>query len=162
MPSQPPPPPSGRARARILAVDDTAANLAALGVLLEPLGHLADLANSPNEALRRAQGEPYDLILLDLRMPLMDGLETARRLRRMGQTAPILLMTAFEFPQDELEALEELIPIDVAAGLIRPELLTAKVKGWLSLQLSARTWKTLAGELALENDRLRGKVRTEP
>lgn len=153
-------PTSGPARARILAVDDTPANLAALGILLEPLGHTVDLATCGKDALRMAQGKPYDLILLDLRMPMMDGLETARCLRRMGQEAPVLLMTAFEYPAEEMEALEDLVPIDVAAGLVRPELFSAKVKGWLALQLSIRTWKTLAGELALENDRLRGKVRT--
>lgn len=153
-------PQSGAARARILAVDDTPANLAALGVLLNPLGHALDLSMSGKEAVRMAKDQVYDLILLDLRMPMMDGLETARCLRRMGQEAPILLMTAFEYPAEEMEALEDLVPIDIAAGLVRPELFSAKVKGWLALQLSIRTWKTLAGELALENDRLRGKVRT--
>lgn len=87
----------------------------------------------------------------------MDGLETARRLRQQGFTAPILLMTAFEFPSDGIIDLSALEPADLAAGLLRPELLCAKVNGWISMQLSLRTWKTLARELAQENVRLRGK-----
>lgn len=152
-------PQSDSARGRILAVDDTPANLAALGVLLERLGQPADLTVCVKDALKWAQHHSYDLILLDLRMPMMGGLETAQRLRRMGQSAPILLMTAFEFPEDQVKDLDALVPIDVIAGLVVPELLTAKVKSWLSLHLSARTWKTLSSELALENERLRGKVR---
>lgn len=144
-------------RGRILAVDDTPANLAALKVLLAPLGHRVDTADLGVQALRMARETDFDLMLIDLRMPVMDGLETARRLRQQGFTAPILLMTAFEFPSDGIIDLSALEPADLAAGLLRPELLCAKVNGWISMQLSLRTWKTLARELAQENVRLRGK-----
>ena len=147
---------------RILAIDDTPANLAAFGVVLGPLGHRVDLATSGMQGLRLARETPYDLVLLDLRMPVMDGLETARRFREQGFPGPILLMTAFEFSADELRDLKTLEPVDFAAGLIRPELLCAKVSGWLTLQISLRTWKALAQELALENERLRGMLQAQP
>lgn len=142
---------------RILVVDDTPANLAALEIVLAPLGCATDAAASGVEALRRAAEREFDLILLDLRMPVMDGWETAHRLRQQGCRAPILFMTAFDGTPADAERLATLSPADRAPSLSRPELLRASAGGWLSLQRSVRTWKTLARELALENDRLKAK-----
>jgi signal transduction histidine kinase/CheY-like chemotaxis protein len=72
-------------RRRLLAVDDTPANAALLADLLAPLGFEVQTAASGREALRLVTLLPPDLILLDLVMPDMDGLETAQEIRRHSE-----------------------------------------------------------------------------
>ncbi len=70
------------ARRRLLVVDDTPANAALLADLLTPLGFEVQTAASGREALAAAIASPPDLVLLDLVMPEMDGLEVLREMRR--------------------------------------------------------------------------------
>jgi signal transduction histidine kinase/FixJ family two-component response regulator len=71
----------GGERRRILVVDDNASNTSMLVSLLEPLGFRIDTASNGEDALKAAGEQKPDLVLLDLVMPFMDGLETARLLR---------------------------------------------------------------------------------
>ncbi|MEJ2666470.1 MAG: response regulator transcription factor [Deinococcales bacterium] len=85
--------PAGISRARILVVEDDT-RLARL--IVEQLGHSGYSAESVglgNDALSRAEAEAFDLVLLDLNLPDIDGLEVAERLRQSGDT-PILMLTA--------------------------------------------------------------------
>ncbi len=66
---------------------------------LEEHGYHADLVNDGMEALRLASGGLYDLLVLDLRLPGMSGLEVLRTLRDRGNTVPVLVLTA----QDALD-----------------------------------------------------------
>jgi len=61
---------------------------------LESEGHQVVWAQTGPEALERATTEPFDLVLLDIGMPLMDGLEVLHRLRRAGLGTPVLMLTA--------------------------------------------------------------------
>src|SRR5688572_28921678 len=83
--------------ATVLLVDDTPENLVALEAVLEPLGHRVLKASSGEEALRHLLGAEIDLILLDVRMPGMDGFETARHIKDRERTRdiPIVFLTAF-------------------------------------------------------------------
>ena len=83
--------------ARILAVDDTRINLMVTTGLLEDTGIRIDTASCGPEAIRLAEAAPYDLILMDQRMPEMDGVETMRRIRGgKGPNAgtPFICLTA--------------------------------------------------------------------
>ena len=83
--------------ARILAVDDTRINLLVTTGLLRNTGIRIDTASSGQEAIRLAEKEAYDLILMDQRMPEMDGVETLRRIRlAKGPNAktPFICLTA--------------------------------------------------------------------
>lgn len=84
----------------ILIVDDTVANLLAYSAILKRLRCRIVLAGSGVEALRCTLDESFAVILLDVRMPEMNGFETAELLRKRPGTrdTPILFLSAFETP----------------------------------------------------------------
>jgi len=98
-PAETPPPSS------VLVVDDEPANLAALEVVLAPLGHRVELARSGRDALRALLHEDFAAVLLDVRMPDMDGFETAEliRSRPSTQSTPIIFITAFPHAEQDLQ-----------------------------------------------------------
>jgi CheY-like chemotaxis protein len=87
----------------ILLVEDDDANRRIAYLMLTELGYQADVAATGAEALERARARPYDVVLMDLHMPGLDGLETARRLRAEfpGRRPSIIALTASALPQDE-------------------------------------------------------------
>lgn len=90
----------------ILVVDDLEANRFLLREILEIAGHRVLLASDGREAIERAAADQPDVVLLDVRMPGMDGFEVCRTLRSMAETAylPIVLITANAAGDDELVA----------------------------------------------------------
>lgn len=80
----------------ILAADDHEVNRRILKLLLEPHGCNLTLVENGQEALEAAAGQRFDAILLDMQMPVMDGLEAARRLRAGGRNraTPVIALTA--------------------------------------------------------------------
>jgi signal transduction histidine kinase/HPt (histidine-containing phosphotransfer) domain-containing protein/ActR/RegA family two-component response regulator len=104
----PPPPADGRALPadlRILLVEDNAVNQAVALGLLEQLGLRADVAENGALALEALEARPYDVVLMDVQMPVMDGNEATRqlRLRERGEGAarlPVVAMTAHAMDGD--------------------------------------------------------------
>jgi len=88
----------------ILVVDDTPTNLRVVVECLEGLGHTVLIAQDGEEGLQRAAFMRPDLILLDVLMPGMDGLETCRRLKREEATRgiPVIFMTALSSLEDKI------------------------------------------------------------
>lgn len=83
--------------AKILLVEDSPTNQTVLSAMLRNAGHSVDIAECGSAALAQVQQNEYHLILMDVSMPDMDGMETTRRLRRMGAAladVPIVAMTA--------------------------------------------------------------------
>jgi CheY-like chemotaxis protein len=79
---------------RILIVDDSAAVRASLESLLEPFGFEVEHAEDGSAGLRRCGSARYDLILLDLHMPVLDGPTMLRFLRQWGNKTPVVLVTS--------------------------------------------------------------------
>jgi PAS domain S-box-containing protein len=94
---------------RVLVVDDNALNRKVVLLFLQQLGYQPSGAASGAEALALLQSRLYDLVLLDVQMPEMNGLETARRIRSLlsPERQPYLVaLTAFTFEDMRLQALE--------------------------------------------------------
>jgi CheY-like chemotaxis protein len=87
---------------QLLLAEDGTANQAVAMALLRRRGYAVDLANNGREAVERFEKGDYDLILMDLRMPEMNGLEATAAIRAMpgGRDVPIIAMTANAMQQD--------------------------------------------------------------
>src|SRR5881409_2705488 len=83
-------------QASILLVDDNAANLLAMEGVLEPLGHRLVKARSGNEALKCLLQEEFALILMDVRMPDMDGFQTVALIKQRPRMVdiPVIFVSA--------------------------------------------------------------------
>ena len=82
---------------KILVAEDDFANQRVATLFLQKLGYEADIAENGEEALSKAQASPYDLILMDCQMPLMDGFEATREIRNgdgPNRNVPIIALTA--------------------------------------------------------------------
>jgi two-component system response regulator HydG len=82
-------------RGRLLVVEDDTETRLAVSDLLRDLGHQVDAQSTAEAALERAFHEDYDVVLTDMRMSGMSGLELCARLSREGPRVPVVLMTAF-------------------------------------------------------------------
>lgn len=93
--------------ARILIIEDNAASLELLRYLVEHAGHTPLTASDGETGLRLAREAGVDLVLCDLQLPGIDGLELARRLRADPSWAPVKLVavTAYSMPGDRETAL---------------------------------------------------------
>jgi two-component system, OmpR family, KDP operon response regulator KdpE len=91
---------------RILIVDDEPSVRRALYITLQTLGFSISEASRGEEALMLAHTAPYDVVLLDINMPGMDGLETCRQLRRLLPRVGILMLTVRDSQEDKVQALE--------------------------------------------------------
>ncbi len=117
---------------RVLVVEDDAVSQEIELILLEAAGLAPEAVNDGREAVEKARGGFYELILMDVQMPVMDGLDATRAIRKLpGMAAvPILAMTANAFEDDRSAC--------IAAGMnayigkpLEPEVMYATVLEWL-------------------------------
>jgi two-component system, sensor histidine kinase len=93
---------------RILVVDDVEENRALVEVLLKKLGHKVSFSKNGQEAVDLCKKEEFDAILMDIQMPVMDGMEASRQIRADGRNTrtKMIAMTASGQKSDELAALD--------------------------------------------------------
>ena len=91
---------------RVLVVEDAPRLLEILARSLREEGFVVDGAPTGEEALRLAATAPYDAIVLDIRLPDLDGFEVCRRVREAGSWSPILMLTARDALADRVRGLD--------------------------------------------------------
>ena len=147
--------------ARILVVDDEPKIVQLVRDYLERAGFAVSTARDGGEALMRARQERPDLIVLDLGLPELDGLEVTRRLRR-DSGVPIIMLTARDDETDKVVGLE-LGADDYVTKPFSPRELEARVRAVLRRHArDADTEILQVGDLTLDLPRLRTDVAGRP
>jgi CheY-like chemotaxis protein len=119
--------------ARVLLVEDNELNQEVATEFLQALGLQVDLAENGQLALDKLQGQPYDVVLMDMQMPVMDGLTATRQIRqRPGlQQLPILAMTANAMAADRQRCLDAGMNDHIAKPIDLQDL-TDKLLRWVN------------------------------
>ncbi len=134
-------------KSNILVVDDLPEKHVVFGTILEDLNQNVFHARSGKEALRLILNMDFAVILLDVNMPDIDGLETGKLIRQYKRTAktPILFITAYV---DEMQAIQgyALGAVDYIASPVVPEILRSKVKVFVDLHRMNRQLQEQAAE----------------
>ncbi|MDZ5456215.1 ATP-binding protein [Azohydromonas lata] len=117
---------------RVLVAEDNAINREVALAMLRAVWLRADVAENGQAAVEMASQGGYDLVLMDMQMPVMDGLQATRALRAMPQlqTVPILAMTANVFDEDRVACLAAGMD-DFASKPVQPQALYATLLKWL-------------------------------
>ncbi len=146
---------------RVLLVEDNHFNQKLASALLEKHGHRVTLAENGLEALRARERQRFDLILMDVQMPVMDGLEASRLIRRLeresgARPTPIAAMTAHSLRGDRERFLEAGMD-DFISKPFQPERLLELVEE-LGMRHLAAGAEDPARELAFDGEELLGLV----
>ena len=117
---------------KVLVVEDEPLNREVIGDMLEELGLVVDAAINGNEALIKVRQAHYDIVLMDMQMPELDGLDATRKLRAMpdGQDLAIIALTANAFDDDRERCLAAGMN-DFIAKPFKPEKVFGKLVRWL-------------------------------
>lgn len=150
-------------KVKLLLVDDNPENLVALEATLESLGQELVTARSGLEALRHLLEDDFAAILLDVRMPDMDGFETATliRSRKRSRNTPILFLTGYK-NEEHLFRGYDLGAVDFLFKPIVPEILQSKVSVFVELSKNARLLRRQTEELQAAEASVRAILEAAP
>ncbi|MBX3667925.1 MAG: bacteriohemerythrin [Rhodocyclaceae bacterium] len=126
------------AGSRILLAEDEAINAEVARILLEEVGLVTDIAADGAEALNQVLNQDYALVLMDMQMPVMSGLEATQRIRQLarGKNIPILATTANAFAEDRQRCLAVGMD-DFLTKPVEPESFYGTLFKWLSRKRQA-------------------------
>ncbi len=118
--------------ARVLVVEDNEVNREVITELLDQYGLVIDAAEDGAVAVRKVAGQEYDLVLMDVQMPVLDGLDATVEIRKLPdrQSLPIVAMTANALSGDRERCLEAGMN-DYMSKPVEPETLEDKLRQWI-------------------------------
>ena len=134
---------------RVLLIEDDAALRLGLARQLEDDGYRVDHAADGADGLFQAQEYPVDLVIVDLGLPRLSGIDVVKQLREEGRTLPILILTARGSWQDKVVGLEAGADDYLVKPFEYPEL-AARVKALLRRSLKAASDTLSLGPLAID------------
>ncbi len=144
------PKPETEDEVRILIVEDNVINQRVAKRMVENMGFKTEIANNGQEALDMLAERYYDLILLDVQMPVLDGLRTAQKIRIMemntGRHIPIIAMTAHAQKEDRDRCLEAGMD-DYISKPINMKILQEKINTYLKSKLKKTDGKNIKPDL---------------
>ena len=146
-------------RYQVLVVEDDAVNQLFLSRILEKEGHFVENASNGWQALAFCENKQYDVILMDIQMPEMDGIEASKRIRQMknNKNTPIIALTAYALQGDRERFLEQGLDEYVPKPVNMEELLQAMEKvtsgNELRIEIQKDPFIIKDGELVFDADR---------
>lgn len=125
-------------KSNILIIEDNEQNLYLVTFILEKYGHTVIQARDGQAGIDIVKDTCPDLILLDIQLPVMDGYEVARALRKiLGDAVPIIAITSYAMPGDREKALEAGCS-DYITKPINPETFISSIEQFLSDHISKK------------------------
>lgn len=135
---------------RLLIIEDEENLAKSLKKVLQTEGYAADIALTGDEGYEMAFGEEYDLIILDLGLPGMDGLKIIEELRKEKNSAPVIMLTARDTTEDKVKGLK----YGADDYLVKPfelEELLARIQALLRRPKNVINDKLIVGDLVLDS-----------
>jgi CheY-like chemotaxis protein len=102
-------------QAHVLVAEDELLSAMAIEEFLDASGYRTSVAPNGRKALSLIEKDPADVLITDVRMPVMDGIELTRRLREMGSLIPIIVISGHMFPKESADQ----IPADDCTMFLR-------------------------------------------
>ena len=146
---------------RILIVEDDPSLAAGLARILEAEGYAADVMKSGEQAGLATQQERFDLVILDIGLPGIDGFEVLRRLRAQGSAMPVLLLTARDAIDDRVRGLDLGADDYMVKPFAMPEL-AARVRALIRRGQAQPGPQSVHGPLTLDTGARRASLCGEP
>ncbi len=115
---------------RFLIVDDDEINRLYLRMVLEGIGAHTDEAENGRIAVEKVAGKKYDMVLMDISMPVMNGLDATKEIRKIRKDLPVLAITANAFDEDIQRILESGLD-DIVLKPVDEEQLMNKISNWM-------------------------------
>lgn len=147
----------------ILLVEDDPAQLEPLQVAISQAGHIVDAVEDGETALWLIQEKEYNLLILDWMLPKTSGIDLCRQYRNLGNTAPVLMLTAKDTTRDKIDGLDAgaddyiVKPVDILELLARVRALGRRSPLWQGDILTLGDLQLDLTSLSLE----RGKKKTQ-
>ncbi len=148
-------------RVRVLIVEDDTALASGITRILEGEGHAVDVMASGEQAVLGARQERFDMVILDVGLPDIDGFEVLRRLRAAGERAPVLVLTARDALDDRIRGLDLGADDYMAKPFAMPEL-TARVRALVRRSQAQTGPKIVHGPLVLDTLARRAQLAGAP